>query len=573
MGVLLVTCIVIFAIGYYQFKPWLQRYLIETLNQQGLQNVKVNVASISPSRAVLDKIQFGEDDKLFVIEDVTLKYTLSDLQHRRINEIEFSNVAIKAVQQEEGWIVYGIDGLKSDQENTNPLSFISLSTEQVEQIPFKRLGVKDSIVQLLGDFGEITVPVNAEWRKNDNPNLIYGTESISLKKDDLEAQMINPKMKLFLKEGAWDGTWTTEHILLKNSSLPKIAANGLVSANQEILKTSGKFESEDSVYSGDFDFQYKPSVEPSMSMNGNALVDMPISGGQFKMPATLGWASDSPLKIDGSGGRLNWASGDLSAEAQEIAANISQSDKGFSGDWKTSKINVTAPIAVPTLWGSGKVDMVGSNIKLNGAISSNDKAWKANFAMRLGASNKANNGLRINAAEMPWNKGRIKIKDVWVPFETKSSIKIDMQVERVDLAELMNLLTGNRIEAKGIVSGFVKVTIDKNGNILVDDGKLGADGPGTIIMPPETIPASNEQVDLVKDIMQDLHFEVLNISAQPDENGELTLKLTVEGKNPKVFEGHPVKLNINLTGNLLEFIEQNLILFTKPEQILKKEAK
>ena len=90
---------------------------------------------------------------------------------------------------------------------------------------------------------------------------------------------------------------------------------------------------------------------------------------------------------------------------------------------------------------------------------------------------------------------------------------------------------------------------------------------------PETIPANNDQVNLVKDIMQDLHFEVLNLTAIPDENGELTINLSVQGKNPKVYDGHPVKLNINLTGNLLEFIEQNMMIFTKPEQFLKKESK
>lgn len=570
--ILILIAIALSVIVHIQFKPWLEGYLIASLKQQGLKNVEMNIASVGLGGANLEKIQFGQDE-LFVIEDVALKYTLDDLRHKRIDEILLNNVLIKAVQKEDSWIVYGLEGLTSDNADTSPLSFISLGSEQLEAVPFRTFGIRESLFNISADFGTLDIPLNARWQKYDSPNLIYNSDLIAFKREDLEVNISKPEMELLLKDGAWAGDWTVESLSTNNVALPIFTSSGSVSANDKELSAKGEFTSDNNVYQGDFSFNYTPENSTSMVFNSNVNVDMPIQGGRLKMPVTLNWTPFDQLHIMGQGGTLNWKSGELSFSADDASINVVQKDALFTGIWKAGKISVIAPIAVPILWGSGKVNVDGTKINADGMVISTDERWKSNFSLQLGANKNALNGLRIKSAQMPWKQGRLKIKDVWIPFEQRSTIDVNLEIERVNLAELMEMLTGNKIQATGVVSGFAKVKIDANGNITVQKGNLGADGPGTIVMPPETIPADNQQVNLVKDIMQDLQYEILNITADNDENGELTLKLTVEGKNPKVYDGRPVKLNINLTGNLLEFIEQNMMIFSKPEKFLKKETK
>jgi hypothetical protein len=331
------------------------------------------------------------------------------------------------------------------------------------------------------------------------------------------------------------------------------------------------FTSEDSAYKGDFTLNYTPSENSAPSLKSNIQIDMPLPNGSAQMPLVMDWVMGEPMRISGSSGVLQWEQGELALNANAINLTLTQSESGFGGNWSSNNIALKAPVPVPTLTGQGKINTKGAAITISGLIKSTDESWLIDFSIALGQDQASANGLRFKRAKIPWNKGRISVDDVWLPFVTGNAIKLDIQVEQVDLADLMSTLTGDRIQARGLVSGHVPLSIKPDGGISVDGGNLGAEGPGTIIMPPETIPANNEKVNLVKDIMEDLHYEVLNISAEPDGNGGLAIKLTVEGKNPKVLDGHPVKLNINLTGNLVEFFEQNLMLLTKPETLLKRE--
>ena len=437
--IILISVLVVATIGLWQAKFLLEQYFEAVLEETGLENVKITIAQIGLGSATLNEISVGSETSL-KIHDVTLTYTLDDLEQGRLDEIHVENVSIKIVQQENDWQIFGLEGLKSDASDNNPLSFLALSAEQVEQIPFKKLAVEESTIELLTSFGDFKLPFNLKWQKYGIPNFFCRGENITYAHDDVEASVINSQMSATLKDAIWTGDWTAE-MITTNLPLPTLSAHGLITADTEHVSATGSLLSDDSAYKGNFTFSYAPETTTS--------------------------------------------------------------------------------------------------------------------------------GLRLESAEMPWKKGRLSVQDIWLPFESKEPIKIKLQVEHVDLAELMETLIGNRITAKGLVSGYITLIIATDGKITVQKGNLGAEAPGTIVMPPETIPADNQQINLVKDIMQDLHYDVLNISANPDKNGELSIKLTVEGKNPKVYNGRPVKLNINLTGNLLDFFEQNLMFLTEPETLLK----
>ena len=556
-------------IAFFQYKPILENRLQAILEQQGLSNVHVDIASIGLGGATLEELRFGEDEPL-VLENIVLNYSLTDLRQGRLDEILFENITIKAQQLDSGWSINGLGGLKNQSANENPLAFLNMTPEQIEQIPFRRLGIQNSQVEVEAGFGTVLAPLNIIWDKASSPNITYEGDKIVFSQDTLEITANAPRMSASFDGGLWNGDWALQSIIT-NTAFPPLSAQGNITASEIHVKAVGDFTSDDNAYKGDFTLNYDPSESPAPSLESNIQVDMPLPSGSARMPLLLNWTMGEPMRVSGSNGVIKWEQGELAFNAGAVNLTLEQTEGGFSGDWRSNTITLTAPVPVPTLTGQGTITTKGAAITIHGLIKSADESWLIDFSLALGQNNTEANGLRFKRAGMPWNKGRISVDDVWLPFESASAVKMYIQVEQVNLADLMSTLTGDRIQANGLVSGHVPLSISPDGNISVDGGNLGAEGPGTIIMPPETIPANNEQVNLVKDIMEDLHYEVLNISAEPDQDGVLAIKLTVEGKNPKVLDGHPVKLNINLTGNLVEFLEQNLMLLTKPETLLKRE--
>ena len=136
----------------------------------------------------------------------------------------------------------------------------------------------------------------------------------------------------------------------------------------------------------------------------------------------------------------------------------------------------------------------------------------------------------------------------------------------------MQTLTGSKATATGGVSGTVPLTIGRDGSFRIGNSALTADGPGVIALSPEAIPGDNPQVALVRDVLKNLHYTVLSLGLDSTPGGKLTAVLVVEGKNPDVEKGRTIKLQVHLSGDLLELLSQNLKLMTDPKTFLEQHS-
>ncbi len=166
--------------------------------------------------------------------------------------------------------------------------------------------------------------------------------------------------------------------------------------------------------------------------------------------------------------------------------------------------------------------------------------------------------LTIAHAEMEFQGGKIRVQDVIIPL-SGGAVDATLQVENVPMDALMNALTGKRASATGLVSGKLPLTYLPEGNVILHQGQLSSKAPGKIAMQPEVIPGDNEQVALVREVMQNLHYDVLAVNMDTDAQGKLAVQLHVEGSNPDMAGGQQVKLNVNLSGDVLELIQQSLL--------------
>lgn len=178
--------------------------------------------------------------------------------------------------------------------------------------------------------------------------------------------------------------------------------------------------------------------------------------------------------------------------------------------------------------------------------------------------------LRIPRADMPFLGGRISAQRLTVPLEEPRTIKAWLNLHHVSVASLLGMITGMETAATGTISGVLPVTIEGDGAIHLDGGTLRSLRTGKIMLPPEAIPGSHKQVTFVRKILSNFHYDLLSIDMNSQTNQELKVGLHLEGRNPDVMKGRKVKLNVNLTGDMINMIQQNLAVFADPHKLLKR---
>ena len=326
-----------------------------------------------------------------------------------------------------------------------------------------------------------------------------------------------------------------------------------------------------------------PSVPLNVASLNKIINQIPVDrviveNGEMNIQADL-WSLSLPLNmtIDKSPDKISYKSngahfrkGDIEAESGDMIVDLhfEKDSQTWRGNWQIDKVRVDGvSTPIPLLSGDGTLSAKEDAINIYGSLKSKDEPYKMEFGYDHSFDKTSASLLTLASAEMPWKEGHLKVKDVKIPLGETRALNLNIQVDRVSVDELLGAMTGQRVTATGYVSGTIPVTVTKKGDLIFGAGQLKATGPGMINMPPDAIPGDNKQVALARSILADLNYEALSISLNNDNQGDLGVLMNVEGSNPAVYEGRAVKLNVNLTGDVLDFIQQNVILFTKPQNL------
>lgn len=257
--------------------------------------------------------------------------------------------------------------------------------------------------------------------------------------------------------------------------------------------------------------------------------------------------------------------------ALTLDAALDEAAGQWRGTWDIKDLSLaTERIALPVLQGKGEWVLSAKDARISGGFKSADGAYRAQFVLNVPIADTKPATLSISEARMPWGEGHIGLTDATVPLGGKTDIALNLDVQKVSMASLLRALTDDKTVATGEVSGTVLLTIAADGSVRVGKGSLRAIAPGVISLSPEAIPGDNPQVALVREVMKNLQYNVLALDMEMGENNNLTVKLAVEGKNPDVEKGRPIKLNVNLTGDLLNLLLQNMKLMTDPKTFIEQ---
>ncbi len=291
---------------------------------------------------------------------------------------------------------------------------------------------------------------------------------------------------------------------------------------------------------------------------------------QLDLPLALSFEAKPAPQFDYAATGLALRSGGVNARTGDATLSAALKENRWEGDWEIKDIETTgAPQALPKLNAAGTVALRADKADIAGRVRDAAEAYAAEFVLTYDLASPAKSALLIKNGFIPWHGGKVAVQNARIPLGAKVPITLNLNISAVSADALMQQFTGKRASATGTISGTLPVTLAPDGTISFTNGKLYAGEPGTITVSPDVISGTNEQLALVRTVLQDFRYTSLSIGLDSGASGlELTMRL--EGNNPRVQQGRPVKLNVNLKGDVLGFVQQNLLWLNDPRKLLER---
>lgn len=265
----------------------------------------------------------------------------------------------------------------------------------------------------------------------------------------------------------------------------------------------------------------------------------------------------------------------LTAPFVEISAVFDAEKAQWEGTLKGDKFQLTGtPEELPPLKAKG--DFTVSAKKATGALELNDSKSekKAAFSLNLPLNKSEGGKLQVKELVFPWGGGILRTEKISVALAGDKPIRIPLQLEQVDLAELLKAVAEDQVKGTGKVSGMVPVIYQTDGKITLEPGSFAALQAGQISVSPELLPeGTREDLDMVRAALSDFRYDSLKISVLLGTDGKPTIQLAVEGSNPETFEGRKIKLNVNLTGDILSLLQQSILPMEDAKELFKLQEK
>ena len=139
-----------------------------------------------------------------------------------------------------------------------------------------------------------------------------------------------------------------------------------------------------------------------------------------------------------------------------------------------------------------------------------------------------------------------------------SSTNVVLQVADLDLEALFKQIDVDGLAGDGRLDGSIPLTLSDN-SVSIQDGVLAATKPGILRLKSEKVSkllaGSADDVDLLLQALTEFHYTELTVKLNNSTNNDLQTTLSLLGNNPKVLEGRPFRLNINLESNISDILK------------------
>jgi hypothetical protein len=149
-----------------------------------------------------------------------------------------------------------------------------------------------------------------------------------------------------------------------------------------------------------------------------------------------------------------------------------------------------------------------------------------------------------------------------------------VKVKKLPLNEVLKQALEKEAQATGLLNGDIPIKFIKN-RVMVKKGLLSSTSPGRLQYRSQTAGAGlksmgNPNVNLLLNYLHDFYYDKIDLQINSDYEYNLKANMGLLGKNPQVYSGRPLKLNINLNFNLWDVFVYALRFINIPQQLEKK---
>ncbi len=215
---------------------------------------------------------------------------------------------------------------------------------------------------------------------------------------------------------------------------------------------------------------------------------------------------------------------------------------------------------IPPLTLYAELSLTPEQLESDIEIRDDSRAYLANLSL-------SSTAITVRNAHIPWGGGKIALQPVTLPVAMDKPIPLAIDMQNVDLASLLGAISDDKIRGSGKVSGTLPIIYHPDGQITLREGGAHALSDGVISVPPDFLPGDNEQLAIARTTLENFHYTTLQIRVL-SEGEEARIQLMLEGSNPDAMEGRPVKLTVNLTGDIMPLIQQSILPVNDLKQLL-----
>ena len=255
-------------------------------------------------------------------------------------------------------------------------------------------------------------------------------------------------------------------------------------------------------------------------------------------------------------GDVTWQSGVWSSDLDFALREISATAFGVRIERLNSLINLDG--VVPPSTPPGQLVAIGgidAGLPLRDALIS--------LALNRDGS------LTLESATMKFAGGEVTAEPLVWNLESDPE-PLNLHVTGVDVGALFALAELDDLTATGTLDGIIPVRVVGD-DVLIEGAHLASREPGQLRYLPDGTPtglgADDASIDLVLAALSNFHYDRLDVDLSRAAGGETEVGLHIAGSNPDLYDGYPIELNVNLTGELDRIVRDSLAGYRIPDEI------
>jgi hypothetical protein len=149
-----------------------------------------------------------------------------------------------------------------------------------------------------------------------------------------------------------------------------------------------------------------------------------------------------------------------------------------------------------------------------------------------------------------------------------------IHLKNVDLAEFVKLVNLEGLSGSGRLEGELPIAL-VGGEIEIRNAVLRSNGEaGVIRYRPDSgtanIAAADDQFATTLKVLENFHYERLEIEINGPALGEVAIQIHLAGVNPDYKDGYPVDFNLSVDSRLSDLLRTGIRIYQMPEEIEKR---